>query len=52
MLLICVELENDVEGKRRTFTVQISCKEALDLKRGESYLIMGQSEDVQLEGGK
>nr|XP_002660623.3 complement C3-like [Danio rerio] len=42
--------EDDVEGKRRTFTVQISCKEALDLKRGESYLIMGQSEDVQLEG--
>ncbi|KAK7165650.1 hypothetical protein R3I93_005655 [Phoxinus phoxinus] len=46
------EPESDVEGKRRTFTVQISCKEALDLKRGESYLIMGQSEDVQLEGGK
>ncbi|XP_067296789.1 complement C3-like [Pseudorasbora parva] len=44
--------ENDVEGKRRTFTVQISCKETLDLKRGESYLIMGQSEDLQLEAGK
>ncbi|XP_051749274.1 complement C3 [Ctenopharyngodon idella] len=44
--------EDNVEGKRRTFTLQISCKEALDLKQGESYLIMGQSGDVQLEGAK
>uniref|UniRef100_A0A672K487 Complement C3-like n=1 Tax=Sinocyclocheilus grahami TaxID=75366 RepID=A0A672K487_SINGR len=35
--------EIDVEGEQRTFSLQISCKEALDLKRGESYLIMGQS---------
>uniref|UniRef100_A0A671QG36 Complement component c3a, duplicate 4 n=1 Tax=Sinocyclocheilus anshuiensis TaxID=1608454 RepID=A0A671QG36_9TELE len=40
----------DVEGEQRTFSLQISCKEALDLKRGESYLIMGQADDVQLEG--
>nr|AZZ09373.1 putative complement component c3 [Ctenopharyngodon idella] len=44
--------EIDVEGTQRLFTLQISCKEALDLKQGESYLIMGQSEDVQLEGRK
>uniref|UniRef100_A0A671Q6Y6 Complement component c3a, duplicate 4 n=1 Tax=Sinocyclocheilus anshuiensis TaxID=1608454 RepID=A0A671Q6Y6_9TELE len=42
--------EIDVEGEQRTFSLQISCKEALDLKRGESYLIMGQADDVQLEG--
>ncbi|XP_016139806.1 complement C3-like [Sinocyclocheilus grahami] len=42
--------EIDVEGKQRTFSLQISCKEALDLKRGESYLVMGQADDVQLEG--
>ncbi|KAK9981650.1 hypothetical protein ABG768_001174 [Culter alburnus] len=46
------ETENNVVEKQRVFTIQISCKEALDLKRGESYLIMGQSQDVQLEGGK
>uniref|UniRef100_A0A8C2GKA0 Complement component c3a, duplicate 4 n=1 Tax=Cyprinus carpio TaxID=7962 RepID=A0A8C2GKA0_CYPCA len=37
-------------GKQRTFSLQISCKEALDLKQGESYLVMGQADDVQLEG--
>uniref|UniRef100_A0A8C2A3B1 Complement component c3a, duplicate 4 n=1 Tax=Cyprinus carpio TaxID=7962 RepID=A0A8C2A3B1_CYPCA len=42
--------EIDVEGKQRTFSLQISCKEALDLKQGESYLVMGQADDVQLEG--
>uniref|UniRef100_A0A8C1GZQ5 Complement component c3a, duplicate 4 n=1 Tax=Cyprinus carpio carpio TaxID=630221 RepID=A0A8C1GZQ5_CYPCA len=42
--------EIDVEGKQRTFSLQISCKEALDLKQGESYLVMGQADDVQLDG--
>ncbi|XP_052459368.1 complement C3-like [Carassius gibelio] len=42
--------EVDVEGKQRSFSLQISCKEALDLKQGESYLVMGQADDVQLEG--
>ncbi|KAF4118191.1 hypothetical protein G5714_000242 [Onychostoma macrolepis] len=37
-----------VEGEQRTFSLQISCKEALNMKRGESYLIMGQADDVQL----
>uniref|UniRef100_A0A671QBL0 Complement component c3a, duplicate 4 n=1 Tax=Sinocyclocheilus anshuiensis TaxID=1608454 RepID=A0A671QBL0_9TELE len=46
----CFGPEIDVEGEQRTFSLQISCKEALDLKRGESYLIMGQADDVQLEG--
>uniref|UniRef100_A0A672QEF1 Complement C3-like n=1 Tax=Sinocyclocheilus grahami TaxID=75366 RepID=A0A672QEF1_SINGR len=48
LLHVCPEI--DVEGKQRTFSLQISCKEALDLKRGESYLVMGQADDVQLEG--
>ncbi|KAI7810846.1 complement C3 [Triplophysa rosa] len=43
--------EKDVVGRQRTFTVQLSCKEALDLKKGTGYLIMGHAEDVQLEGG-
>ncbi|XP_042573190.1 complement C3-like [Cyprinus carpio] len=42
--------EINVEGEQRTFALQISCKEALNLKPGESYLIMGQADDVQLEG--
>ncbi|XP_059409015.1 complement C3-like [Carassius carassius] len=42
--------EVDVEGKQRSFSLQISCKEALDLKQGESYLVMGQADDVQIEG--
>ncbi|XP_043094014.1 complement C3 isoform X2 [Puntigrus tetrazona] len=41
-------LEIDVEGEQRTFSLQSSCKEALNLKRGSSYLIMGQADDVQL----
>uniref|UniRef100_A0A8C1RJI8 Complement component c3a, duplicate 4 n=1 Tax=Cyprinus carpio TaxID=7962 RepID=A0A8C1RJI8_CYPCA len=41
--------EINVEGEQRTFALQISCKEALNLKPGESYLIMGQADDVQLE---
>ncbi|XP_056621745.1 complement C3-like [Triplophysa dalaica] len=44
--------EKNVVGHQRTFTVQLSCKEALDLKKGASYLIMGHAEDVQLDGGK
>uniref|UniRef100_A0A673G901 Complement component c3a, duplicate 4 n=1 Tax=Sinocyclocheilus rhinocerous TaxID=307959 RepID=A0A673G901_9TELE len=48
--LYTVIIKIDVEGEQRTFSLQISCKEALDLKRGESYLIMGQADDVQLEG--
>ncbi|KAA0721785.1 Complement C3 [Triplophysa tibetana] len=43
--------EKDVVGHKRTFTVQLSCKEALDLKKGTGYLIMGHAEDVQLDGG-
>uniref|UniRef100_A0A8C1RIG7 Complement component c3a, duplicate 4 n=1 Tax=Cyprinus carpio TaxID=7962 RepID=A0A8C1RIG7_CYPCA len=46
----CAEGKIDVEGKQRTFSLQISCKEALDLKQGESYLVMGQADDVQLDG--
>ncbi|RXN21969.1 complement C3-like protein [Labeo rohita] len=42
--------EKNVEGMQRTFSLQISCKEALNLKGGESYLIMGQADDVQMEG--
>ncbi|RXN05988.1 complement C3-like protein [Labeo rohita] len=42
--------EINVEGMQRTFSLQISCKEALNLKGGESYLIMGQADDVQMEG--
>ncbi|XP_073698376.1 complement C3 [Garra rufa] len=42
--------EIDVEGKARTFSLQMSCKEVLNLKQGESYLIMGQADDVQMEG--
>ncbi|XP_059411030.1 complement C3-like [Carassius carassius] len=42
--------EINVEGEERTFSLQISCKEALNLKRGESYLIMGQADDVQIVG--
>lgn len=49
---MCVGPEKDVVGRQRTFTVQLSCKEALDLKKGSSYLIMGQAEDVQMEGIK
>lgn len=47
---ISVGPEIDVKGEQRTFSLQISCKEALNLKRGESYLIMGQADDVQLQG--
>uniref|UniRef100_A0A8C2A571 Complement component c3a, duplicate 4 n=1 Tax=Cyprinus carpio TaxID=7962 RepID=A0A8C2A571_CYPCA len=57
LLCVCVcvcacfgAIKIDVEGKQRTFSLQISCKEALDLKQGESYLVMGQADDVQLEG--
>ncbi|KAL1281259.1 hypothetical protein QQF64_000062 [Cirrhinus molitorella] len=39
----------DVEGKQRTFSLQMSCKEALNLKQGNSYLIMGQADDVQMQ---
>uniref|UniRef100_A0A8C2CDQ4 Complement component c3a, duplicate 4 n=1 Tax=Cyprinus carpio TaxID=7962 RepID=A0A8C2CDQ4_CYPCA len=55
MKLMCMQTcdtgpEINVEGEQRTFALQISCKEALNLKPGESYLIMGQADDVQLEG--
>lgn len=48
----CAGPEKDVVGRQRTFTVQLSCKEALDLKKGSSYLIMGHAKDIELEGGK
>ncbi|XP_051560214.1 complement C3-like [Myxocyprinus asiaticus] len=42
--------EKDILGKRRIFTIQISCKDALALEQNKSYLIMGQSKDVQVQG--
>ncbi|XP_052401152.1 complement C3-like [Carassius gibelio] len=42
--------EINVEGEERTFSLLMSCKEALNMKRGESYLIMGQADDVQIVG--
>ncbi|KAI1886574.1 hypothetical protein AGOR_G00197210 [Albula goreensis] len=38
--------DSGVKGKQRTFVAHPYCREALDLKQGKSYLIMGQSDDL------
>ncbi|KAG7491368.1 hypothetical protein MATL_G00002870 [Megalops atlanticus] len=38
--------DTDVGGKERIFLAHPSCREAIDLREGKTYLIMGESDDL------